>query len=230
MEQSPFQVPDTQVAFADNPEPRCASLLLLDTSGSMQGEPLRQLQEGIAAYKDQLAADPLAKKRVEIGIVTFGGTVDVAHSFATVDAFYPPALNASGETPMARAVITGLDLLDQRKQEYKANGVGYFQPWAFLITDGAPTDANSPEWSEAIRRIRESEDQKKLAFFAVAVENGSMEMLQQLSKRAPVKLKGLRFPDLFAWLSQSQTSVSRSMPGDDVPIVNPVAPEGWATV
>ncbi len=99
MEQNPF----TSTAaneFADNPEPRCASLLILDVSVSMQGERIRQLNEGLVAYKDDLAGDGLARKRVEVGIVTFGGTVDVVQNFATADIFTPPALTIHGDTPI----------------------------------------------------------------------------------------------------------------------------------
>lgn len=58
--------------FADNPEPRCPCLLLLDVSGSMGGQPIAELDAGLTTFKDELAADTLAMKRVEVGIVTFG--------------------------------------------------------------------------------------------------------------------------------------------------------------
>ena len=52
--------------FADNPEPRCPCLLLLDTSGSMKGAPIEELNAGIQVFKDELSADPMASKRVEV--------------------------------------------------------------------------------------------------------------------------------------------------------------------
>ena len=228
MEQNPFTESGTD--FATNPEPRCASVLLLDTSGSMGGAPLQELQEGLAVYKDELFADTLARKRVEIAIVTFGGTVQVAQQFVTPEFFTPPTLAATGDTPMANAIITGLDLLKSRKDEYKAGGIGYYRPWVFLITDGAPTDANTPQWPEAVKRIQEGEDKKSFSFFAVGVEGADFEQLKQLSKREPLKLKGLRFRDLFKWLSTSQQTVSQSKVDEAVALPNPAAPDGWATV
>jgi uncharacterized protein YegL len=66
------QVPFGAAEFADNPEPRCPCLLLLDTSHSMQGRPISELNSGLVAFKDELAADALAMKRVELGLLTFG--------------------------------------------------------------------------------------------------------------------------------------------------------------
>src|SRR5262249_54094019 len=58
--------------FADNPEPRCPCLLLLDNSGSMAGRPISELNAGLTLFKDELVGDALAAKRVEVGIVSFG--------------------------------------------------------------------------------------------------------------------------------------------------------------
>ena len=66
------QVPFTGADFADNPEPRCPCLLLLDNSGSMRGAPLSELNEGLKIFREALASDSLTSKRVEVAIVTFG--------------------------------------------------------------------------------------------------------------------------------------------------------------
>lgn len=230
MEQTMFD--PGKIGFADNPEPRCASLLILDISGSMSGQPISELQAGLTLYRDELAADTLARKRVEIGIVTFGGSVDVVQSFTTAESFTPPALEAKGDTPMGEAVVTSLKLLEDRKVEYRRNGIQFYRPWIFLITDGAPTNINSGFWAEAKEKIRQGEEQKKFSFFAVGVEGADMVRLAELSppNRTPLRLKGLRFRDLFQWLSNSQQSVSQSKPGDAVPLSNPAAPNGWAQV
>jgi len=212
-EQTPFGTND----FADNPEPRVPCVLLVDVSGSMAGRPIAELADGIAAYRDSLAADALASRRVEVAVVTFGGRVEVAHDFSTPEYFTPPTLKASGDTPMGQAIHRGIEMVKDRKQVYKTNGINYYRPWIFLITDGGPTD----EWQGAAQAVRMGEAEKWFSFFAVGVEGANMETLAAISSRPPMKLQGLNFRDLFLWLSQSQQSVSRSSPGDKVTIPPP---------
>src|SRR5271155_5497094 len=128
MDQIPF---GESVEFAENTEPRCPCLLLLDTSGSMRGKPIDELNAGIRQLKDELLADEMAQKRVEIAIVGFG-PVQTLSDFQTPDVFQPPTLVSGGDTPIGGAIEAGLALLDQRKQTYRNNGVSYYRPWIFL--------------------------------------------------------------------------------------------------
>jgi uncharacterized protein YegL len=218
IEQSPF----TFGEFTENPEPRCACLLLLDTSGSMGGAPIRELNAGLQALKEELSQDTLAMKRVEIAIVTFG-PVRVQSDFQTVDSWQPPHLTASGDTPMGAAIVKGLEMLRQRKDQYRANAIEVFRPWVFLITDGGPTD----HWQMAADMVKSGEASKGFAFFGVGVENANMDILSKICVRTPVKMAGLKFKDMFAWLSSSLSSVSSSQPGTTVQIA---PPSGWSEV
>lgn len=219
---SSHELDDEQDIFVDNPDPRCPVVLLLDTSGSMAGQPIRELNAGLEAFKDALSGDPLASRRVEVAIVSFGPvTADV--DFITADRFTPPTLSAGGDTPMGRAIEVALDMLSRRKHVYQRQGVSYYRPWVFLITDGGPTD----NWTEAARRVREEEAAKRVAFFAVGTDDADFAKLAKISVREPLRLKGLRFADLFVWLSRSLAAVSQSQPGTQVALP---PPSGWNTV
>lgn len=214
--------------FFDNPEPRVPCLLLLDVSGSMSGDPIRELNEGVKLFKDELMADPLTAKRAEPAIITFGNSVEMVNEFATVESFIPPTLIASGLTPMGEAVNLALDKLAARKEAYKQNGISYYRPWIFLITDGGPTDTDT--WRRAAKRAIDEQNKKACSLFAVGVEGANLEILKEFSLKEPLKLKELRFRDLFKWLSSSLKSVSRSTPGEEVGLENPLTPSGWASV
>jgi uncharacterized protein YegL len=211
--------------FVESPEPRAACLLLLDTSASMDGEPIEQLNEGLGRLKSDLQTDPLAAKRAEVAIVTFGGAIRVVQDFATVDRFQAPTLSADGGTPMSQAILQGVDMVARRKQTYKDNGISYYRPWIFLLTDGAPTDRD--QWPAAVDRVRRGEQKKEFALFPIGV--GDLADLRRLGEfcRPPLKLRGLDFKEYFQWLSRSLQTVSRSKPGEEV---NLPSPAGWANV
>lgn len=229
-----------QAEFADNPEPRCPVMLVLDTSGSMKGDPIQELNDGLKAFASELKSDSLASLRVEVAVVTFGGNVkvldvhaggtgkeipfDARQAFVSVDHFEAPVLTANGETPMGEAVQRALGLLKERKEIYKQNGLDYFRPWMFVITDGKPTDRH---WEAAADQVKQEESRKGVIFYGVGVDKADMEVLNRFSEsRQPLKLKGLAFNELFQWLSKSLSVIAHSRPGEQAPL----PPVGWGQV
>jgi len=154
----PLRHVEEAVEFAENPEPRCPCVLLLDISKSMRGEAIKALNEGLVTFHTDLSKDPLATRRVEIAIVTFGHDVEVVHNFLPVDRFTPPVLVAAGLTPMGTAINKALDLLEERKRVYKSHGVAYYRPWVFMITDGKPKGEPDEAMELAVHRLREQAD------------------------------------------------------------------------
>jgi uncharacterized protein YegL len=176
----------------------------------MNGAPITELNTGLQTLQQDLCEDSLASRRVEIAIVSFGnGGVTRIQDFVTADQFDAPVLQTGGQTPMGEAIHLALDLVESRKNEFKQNGISYYQPWVLLITDGAPTD----EWRAAAQRVQSEANARRVTFFAVGVRNADMNVLTEITPRA-LKLDGLRFNELFVWLSQSQKKVSGSKPGD----------------
>ena len=217
-EQTPF---GSAIEFAENPENRCPCVLVLDVSASMSGAPIRELQQGLKQYTDELLSDSIARKRVEVAIITFGDSVRTESPFSTADSLLMPQLNANGVTPMAGALLESVRLVEERKAEYRSNGVQFYRPWIILITDGAPTDGDSL-WATAVAELKRVTDQKGCTLFVVGVTGADFNKLGELpAMNGPQKLDGTRFKDMFLWLSQSQKAVSRSSPGDQIALPAP---------
>ena len=204
--------------LVNNPTARVPVCLCLDTSGSMGGVPIDELNEGVRLFYEAIREDETALYSAEVSIVTFGGNAKCIVDFASLEVQpNAPTLTADGMTPMGEAVNMGLDLLEQRKDEYKDRGVDYYQPWLVLMTDGAP-NGESAELSRAINRTVDLVNQKKLTVFPIGIgSDADMDVLAQFSpKRPPLKLQGLKFREFFAWLSKSVSKTSQSTPGESV--------------
>lgn len=214
-----------QEELVENPTSRLPVCLVLDTSTSMSGAPITELQEGVQMFFNALLEDEIARYSAEVAVVTFGGSVEARVDFAAVTRQNAPSLEAWGATPMGEAVEKALELLDTRKEEYKRAGVDYYQPWLVLMTDGVPTDAIS----RASQLVNELTKERKLAVFAIGIgDHVNMSKLAELSgDRPPLKLRELEFGKFFLWLSASVARVSQSVPGDKVDL-DPVS--AWANV
>ncbi len=213
----------TQLAFAANPEPALPIVLLLDTSGSMSGQPINALNQGLVKFQQELSQDHLVSRRVEVAIITFDSSVKIIQNFVTVDQFNSPYLSATGSTETGKAIEVALNLIEDRKAAYKNNGIQYYSPWVLLITDGMPTD----NWHNSAKMVREFAANKKLKFFAVGVDGADLDILSQIAPTdtPPLMLRELAFTKLFQWLSYSISTVSRSIPGDLVTLPSTIS---WA--
>lgn len=210
-----------------NATQRTPLVLLLDTSASMAGEPIKELNRGLNQLRLDLQADPQARRGVEIAVVTFGGSVTVVNDFFPAAHFATTDLIAAGNTPLGGAVLKGLDLLQARKRQLRESATSYTRPWMFLITDGAPTD----EWRAAAAKLQEEEERKGVLFYAVGVADADMALLKKLSPSStPLMLQGIEFQKLFRWLSDSMSRVSRSRPGQELTLAPATGPTGWGTI
>lgn len=99
---------------------------------------------------------------------------------------------------------------------YRATGVDYYQPILVLMSDGAP-NGDPKVLKKAAQRVQELCGQHRLTVVAVGIgADADLDMLAMFTpKRCPVRLSGLQFREFFAWLSQSVSNVSASLPGDE---------------
>ncbi len=218
------------VEFADNPEPRCPVLIIADCSGSMSGRPISAMNQGVDDLYQAIIDDEIARNRVEVALLSFGTSARVERDFATVSAGSRTKMAAAGVTNMHLAIHQGCDLLEERKEMYRLNGVPYFRPIIVLFSDGLPTGSES-ETAEANQRLVNMENEGRLTIFKVGINAQAVQALLSAlpnpnSAFQPQQLDNLRFSDFFVWLSKSVSAISRSTPGDSVNL----PPTDWATI
>lgn len=194
-----------------NPAPRCPVILLLDTSGSMAGQPICELREGFKQFLNETSDDETASMSVELEVITFGGDAEIVSSFAPVNLINDnqPELNATGNTPLGEALELASRELRERRKLYKSKGISSYKPWIVLMTDGEPND----DWEESARAMRTMGEERKLQYIGIGIgDSANFDTLRQIVPQhpGPVKLKGLCFREFFSWLTDSLKSVSAS--------------------
>lgn len=130
------------VEFADNANERTPCVLVLDCSGSMRGEPIKQLNAGLKALEKELKDDIDASSRVQLLIIKAFGKDEAVVSSDWIDAmnFEAPEMEAGGLTPLGKAMELALQKIEEQKCLYDSCGITSKRPWIFLISDGEPTD------------------------------------------------------------------------------------------
>lgn len=213
------------VSLIDNSDERAPLVLVLDCSGSMQGQPIRMLHEGLKKLDLDLKADPITAKRGRICVITFGGGDEVSVTdWQDAMDFQPPEPVASGRTPTGKAVRVALEEIEAQKEELRAAGVSYKRPIMMLMSDGEPTD----DWEDAAAECRAAEADHKVTVMAIAIgAEANKQVLDQFSSRGAVRMEGLKFNELFVWLSRSVRAVSKAVKGETAQLP---AMDSWASV
>ena len=130
--------------FGNSTKRRLPICFCLDTSGSMLGNPIKQLNMGLSNFVASIKANDDTKSATDIAIITFGSSVEIVMPFGKIKDEGLPEISASTTlTPIGEGILTALELLNARKEGYKELGIKYYQPWLVVITDGAPQGPNA---------------------------------------------------------------------------------------
>ena len=222
-----LQIDDMELA--NNPNTRIPICIALNTSGSMDGKKIDELNRGVNIFLKTIFEDEITRYSADIAILTFGGTVEKVLDFGAVEDIKLPKFLARGGTPMGEAVLEALDMLEDRKKQYQKNAVTYWQPWLVLMTDGAATDGEHAIPNKVAMAAEKTCDlvkNKKLTLFSIIIEPGTSDELEKFcGKLAP--LDGVKFEEFFVWLSQSVSVVSESSPGTRLKLPDPTS---WTTI
>ena len=200
----------------NNPAPRCPVILLLDTSLSMTGEPIHELNQGLKQFICETAYDEAASMSVELEVITFNSKVDITMPFTPIYNVNknPPPLTVDGCTNLGEALDLAQKELDKRRQAYQNSGIPYFKPWVILMTDGKPTD----DWKEPAGRIKKLAEDKNITYLGIEIGSKADHgiMLQLMPSRNPLlaTLNRLEFKKFFRWLTSSMSTLSNSSVAD----------------
>jgi uncharacterized protein YegL len=214
------------VELQDNTSERLPCAIVLDGSSSMAGPSIDELNAGLKVLEDELKADATASQRVQLLLIRLGGddSAEVVADWTDAMTFSAPVIQADGTTPLGAAVRLAMHKLEEQKARYKANAIPYKRPWLFVLTDGVPTD---PDWESAAAACKAAEAANQLSFFGIGVGGADMAVLSRFSARPPMRLQGIRFKELFVWLSRSASSASKAAQGKTTQLASPFS---WAEV
>lgn len=218
--------------FGSSTKRRLPICFCLDTSGSMIGNPIKQLNIGLNNFISSIKSNDDTRSATDIAIVTFGQKVEIVMPFGKIGKDNPfPEISASTTlTPLGEGILTSLELLNARKEGYKDLGIKYYQPWLVVISDGAPQGPNAMTNMEtAIKACNELESKDKLVVFNIGVGSGAdLDILKRLSSKreAPISVASAEFGKLFEFLGSSSSSVVSSGMKDDALYNLSTEPEG----
>jgi uncharacterized protein YegL len=189
-------------------EPHMACLLLLDTSGSMCGEPIDELNKALNTFKLEVCEDKATRSILDVAIIEFNTEVNTVQPFLPIEQMKTVELTAEGGTNMAPAIELAIDMVAERSRFYRRSGSEPYKPWIIMISDGGA------DVSQIAEEVRSQEAKGKLKFFSLGVGSYDSQTLHQLSGEKVMKLKGYDFTGFFDWVNKSMRSVSQSSPGE----------------
>ena len=114
--------------------------LLLDTSGSMNGEPIEAVRQGVKALLMELRSDPQALETAYLSVITFDSIARQVCPLTELMEFEEPELEASGITSLGAALRLLAECIEDEVRKTGPNQKGDWKPLVFILTDGTPTD------------------------------------------------------------------------------------------
>lgn len=124
--------------------------LVLDTSGSMTGEPIEAVKNGMQILISALRQDPYALETAFISVITFDSIAQQLVPLTDLSSFQIPEIKAAGGTSLGAALSTVSQCMDREVQRSSAEVKGDWKPLVFIMTDGVPTD----DWQQGLNEFK----------------------------------------------------------------------------
>jgi len=180
--------------------------LVLDTSGSMTGDPIEAVRQGVKLLMSELMGDPMAMETAFISIITFNSTAQQVVPLTELASFQEPRLDAGGSTSLGDALNLLLKSTDRELVNQTEDTKGDYKPLVFLMTDGMPTDS----WEKAADKVMK----KRWNVIACAAGTGADDSVLKRITETVVRLNDCQPGTLkafFQWVSQSIRTTSQAV-------------------
>jgi uncharacterized protein YegL len=123
--------------------------LVLDTSGSMMGEPIAAVETGVQTLVSALRQDPYALETAYLSVITFDSNAKQVVPLTELTAFQMPSIQANGLTSLGDALSLLANKIDSEVTKTTADTKGDWKPLVFIMTDGGPTD----DWQKGLNEF-----------------------------------------------------------------------------
>jgi len=203
--------------------------LLIDCSGSMYGERIEAVKQGIKSLITELKGDPQALETAYISVITFSSTAKQESGLTELMLFKEPVLNASGATMFGRALDILMECINNEVRKSTETQKGDWRPLVFILTDGSPSDV------EDFKKVAEKLKAMKIAniIACAAGADADTTYLKMVTDNIIMMntLTAGDFAKFFAWVSGSIKMTSKSIdanPGEGLEL--PPPPQGFQIV
>ena len=203
--------------------------LLLDCSGSMMGEPIEAVRQGVKALLSELKGDPQALETAYLSVITFDSSARQVIPLTELMQFQEPELKASGATALGGALNVLMECVNSEVRKSSETQKGDWRPLVFILTDGAPTDVEA--FGQAAQALKGMKAANIVA--CAAGSRADTTYLRQFTENV-LMMNTLSAGDMarfFAWVSGSIKMSSKSLdarPGAAIEL--PPPPDGFVIV
>ena len=189
--------------------------LVLDTSGSMNGEPIQAVNVGLHALLASLRQNPFALESASLCILTFDAKVTEVLPLTPLEQIVLPEIVCppSGPTFLGAALHAVCDMVARDVRTASAEQKGDWRPLLFVMTDGKASDTQ--DYREAIPRVHQANFGTVVA--CAAGPKSDPAQLKPLTERV-VSLDTLDssgFASFFQWVSSAVGAGSASVGAAD---------------
>jgi uncharacterized protein YegL len=181
--------------------------LLLDTSGSMSGEPIAAVETGVQTLVSALRQDPYALETAYLSVITFDSSAKQVVPLTELTAFQMPSIQASGLTSLGDALLLLAAKIDSEVTKTTAETKGDWKPLVFIMTDGGPTD----DWQKGLNEFKKRKTSIVVA--CAAGQGADTKVLKQITE-CVVQLDtadSSTIKAFFKWVSASVSTGSQKV-------------------